>query len=196
MGLRAAQIGGPAGGRGVFGRGLAAVWGLAMGLGLTIVPARAQTAPEYEVKAAVLFKLASFVSWPADSNRSPVCIGVIGIDPFGRYLEQGLQEQRGRGKEFRVERFRTVEQAGNCQVLFISSSEKKRVHKILDALRDKPVLTVADMVDFCQDGGIVNLQVEGSTVRLGINVEAGRQRGLQFSYKLLRLSQIVFGAPL
>jgi hypothetical protein len=153
----------------------------------------AQTAPEYEIKAAVLYKLASFVSWPADSDNAPICIGVIGKDPFGRFLDQGTQSQTINGREVHVQRFQSVAEVGHCQILFISASEGRRLRETLGRLEGRPILTVGDTAGFCESGGIVNLKVTDSGLRLEINVEAGQRTGLQFSYKLLRLAKIVQG---
>jgi hypothetical protein len=51
----------------------------------------AQTATEYQVKAAFLFNFTHFVEWPAQgfpSAQSPMVIGILGKDPFGRILQQ------------------------------------------------------------------------------------------------------------
>jgi hypothetical protein len=153
----------------------------------------AQTAPEYEIKAAVLYKLASFVSWPADRDSEAFCIGVIGRDPFGPFLNQGAQGRTINGREVHVRRFQSVSEVGHCHILFVSASEGRRLRETLGQLRGKPILTVGDMADFCESGGIINLKVTDSGLRLEINVEAGQRTGLQFSYKLLRLAKIVQG---
>jgi hypothetical protein len=165
-----------------------------MGVSLTGSRAGAQTAPEYEIKAAVLYKFARFVSWPADSDNTPICIGVIGKDPFGRFLDQGVQGQTINGRAVHIRRFQYVSEVGHCQILFISSSEERRLREILGQLRGKPILTVGDVPGFCESGGVINLKVIESCIHLEINVEAGQQTGLQFSYKLLRLAKIVQGS--
>jgi hypothetical protein len=165
-----------------------------MGVSMTGSKVVAQTAPEYEIKAAVLYKLASFVSWPADRDSEAICIGVIGKDPFGRFLDQGAQGRTINGREVHVERFQSVSEVGHCQILFISASEGRRLRETLAPLRGKPILTVGDVAGFCESGGIINLKVTDSGLRLEINVEAGQQTGLQFSYKLLRLAKIVQGS--
>src|SRR5580700_4776305 len=48
---------------------------------------RAQAANEYEVKVAFLYKFASFVEWPPEAANEPLCIAVVGQDPFGPALD-------------------------------------------------------------------------------------------------------------
>jgi len=164
-----------------------------MGVVLTPVRAGAQSASEYEIKAAFLSKFASFVQWPAEMDDGPICIGIIGADPFGRFLDQGVQGQKINGREFQVRRFQSVAQVNRCQILFISSSEKGKLREILSQLQGKPILTVGDMHGFCESGGVINLKMSDSGIRLEINTEAGEKGGLRFSYKLLRLAKITQG---
>ncbi len=61
------------------------------------VAAQAQTATEYQVKAAFLFNFAKFVEWPADAFRSddaPLQICVLGQDPFDPDLSRRLKRRR------------------------------------------------------------------------------------------------------
>jgi hypothetical protein len=52
-------------------------------------------APEYQVKAAMLYKFALFVEWPAKAfatETSPFVACVVGQDPFGKWLQHELGE--------------------------------------------------------------------------------------------------------
>src|SRR5687767_4978311 len=57
--------------------------------GSTTLPQHKES-PEYQVKAVFLYNIVQFVEWPNDSvpnETSPIIIGVLGIDPFGSYLD-------------------------------------------------------------------------------------------------------------
>jgi hypothetical protein len=158
------------------------------------VPLSAQVFNEYEVKAAILYKFAGFVEWPHWPADAPFCIGVLGHDPFGPALDRAIQGKSIDGRPFVVRRFKSGEGTGNCQVVFISSSEKKVLGGILDRLRREPVLTVGDMPGFCKDGGIINLELEDNHVHFQINPEAAELARLVVSSQLFRLAGIVHGA--
>jgi YfiR/HmsC-like len=160
----------------------------------------AQSASEYEIKAAFLYKFASFVQWPAPApgtppaGTGPICIGVLGADRFGPSLDQVVRGKLVSGRGFTVGRFQSPNQALHCDIVFISSSEQSRMSEILLTLRGKPVLTVSEVPGFCEKGGLVNLKVVDSAVRFEINVTASEHAGLHFSSKLLNLAKIVAGA--
>jgi YfiR/HmsC-like len=156
----------------------------------------AQTASEYEVKAAFLYNFTKFVEWPEtafpdDSFR--VC--VLGDDPFGKSLK-ALTGQEVAGRKLQVLSFREdIAKTEECHVLFISRSERERLAEILSGVRNSPVLTVADSRGFLDGGGVINFVLEGSKVRFEINQEAAERTGIKISSKLLRLATRVKGGP-
>jgi hypothetical protein len=164
--------------------------------GLCSAPVRADsTAPtEYEVKAAFIYNFAKYVRWPEASTsetRKPFVIGVIGRDPFGQALDDAVRGQSLEGRAVVVRRLSKVEEVADCDILFISSSEKNNLQRIFQALREAPVLTIGDMDRFAERGGIINLTTEEKRVRFEINVEAAERAGLKPGSQLLRLARIV-----
>jgi hypothetical protein len=75
--------------------------------------------------------------------------------------------------------------------LFISRSEEWRLEVILKDLESLPILTVSDIPDFCQRGGMITLDVINQRVRFSINPQTAAQAQLKLSSKLLELAQIV-----
>jgi hypothetical protein len=155
--------------------------------------ARGEPAPEYVVKAAFLFNFAKFVEWPADAfsgPTSPIVICVLGEDPFGDALGS-LKGKTANGRPILIRSAATLGELERCHLLFVSSSEKANLPKILQATKDWNVLTVGDVDGFARDGGTINLVKEESRVGIEINLEAAQRTRLQISSKLLGLAKIV-----
>ena len=169
--------------------------GLAL-LSLTInAAAQAQrtTFDEREVKAVFLLNFVQFVEWPAAafaSPESPIVIGVLGDDPFGRLLDEVVIGEIVRGRRITVARFRSVEEIKTCHVLFVSPSEAPMYEQILTALRMQPTLTVGETARFTARG-MIRFLTEGSRILLEVNVEAAKSAGLIISSNLLRAARIV-----
>lgn len=145
--------------------------------------------PEYEVKAAMLYNFALFVEWPKEASAgSFLTVGVLGDDPFGESLESTFRGKTVQGREIRVRRFAKLEELQPCEILFIAQSERKRMPEILGALGRTSVLTVGDMKEFTELGGMFGFRIEQKQVRFEINLEAAQRAGLKVSYKLLRLA--------
>lgn len=156
--------------------------------------ARAQTSEEYRVKAAFLYNFAKFVDWPPQVFKSPtdpIVIGVLGKNPFGDALAAVTAGKTLGSRPFQVHAVSDTRQAAACQILFVASSERKRLAALLGQIGGPGVLTVGDTDDFASEGGIVNFKIENGSVRFQINLEAARRQQLRISAKLLSLAEIV-----
>jgi uncharacterized protein DUF4154 len=180
--------------RGTLARGL---WSMVAGLAIIGArPTAAQTvqASASEVQAVFLFNFAQFVDWPVEAfsdPRAPLVIGILGKDPFGSFLDETVRDEKVRGRTFRIDRYRRVEEVKDCHILFISRSETKRLDSILAALKDRPILTVSNGDDLDRTGGIIRFMLDKSKIRLSVDLEAAQAARLTFSSKLLRSAAIV-----
>ena len=152
------------------------------------------TSKEYQIKAAFLFNFMQFVEWPPTVFKNaddPFRIGVLGQDPFNAALEDTVQGETISNHKIIVEHAMQVDDLKNCELIFISKSEKKHVPEILSALDDKPILTVSEIEGFAERGGGINFYLEGNKVRFEVNPDAARHDGLKVSSQLLSLGKII-----
>lgn len=148
---------------------------------------------EYLIKAAILFNFAKFASWPETTfgyPGAPLRICVLGDDPFGPALDS-LHGKQVRNRPLATARIGTLEEAPQCHILFVSSSEEANLPAILDYVGKLPILTVADIGRFANTGGIIALKEVNNRSRIEINLDAAEQAGLKLSSKLLRLADTV-----
>lgn len=147
------------------------------------------TVKDYDLKAVFLFNFAQFVDWPPEAftnGESPIVIGILGEDPFGKSLDQVVRGEKVRDRKLVVRRFSRVEDIGACHILFISRSESERIVPILANLKGKPVLTVGEFEGFATSGGMVRFLIDQNKIRLRINKDAVNAAGLTMSSKLLK----------
>ncbi len=158
--------------------------------------ARAQdgTPSEYQVKAAFLYNFAKFVEWPdgdfADAG-APLVIGILGEDPFGDAIDEVIKGKMVNGRPLVIRRLKQTQSLGTCHILFISSSEKKRLGQIVEDLRMASVLTVGEAEAFVQAGGIVGFVMEDGRVRFEINADGAERAQLRVSSKLMALAKVI-----
>jgi hypothetical protein len=149
---------------------------------------------DYEVKAAYLYNFSRFVEWPANAKQaqdSSFNICVLGQDPFGPALNATLADESIAGKSVVAKQIPTPQDAVNCRVLFISSSEDSRLKQILTTVSDTSVLTVSDLPQFTRRGGMIQFIVEGSRVRFEVNLATAERAGLTLSSELLKVATTV-----
>jgi hypothetical protein len=151
---------------------------------------------EYQVKAVFLFNFAQFVDWPATAfprPDAPFVIGILGQDPFGSQLDEVVRGETVNNRPLVVERYRSVADISNCNILYIGSNESGHLDEILTALKGRSILTVGDANPAGQRGVMIQLVNENSRIRLRIDVAAAKAGNLTISSKLLRPAEIVGG---
>ena len=179
-----------------FARRIVALFTVLASLGLA-APGKAsaqEARATYQVKAALLFNLLKFVEWPGDAPADPHAkwvIGFVGDSPINVQMAYLFEGRKVLGRDLEVKRFQAADNLRNCNILFISASERKRLPSIFEALRGSSVLTVADMDHFVDSGGMVQFVVEEDRVRLTIDASATSHARLKISSKLLSLARVV-----
>lgn len=150
---------------------------------------------EYEVKAVFLYDFLKFVEWPDDQDTHAgriVNICILGEDPFGNAFDF-IQDETIGNRKLVVKRVRTHHHIDDCQVLFISSSEKEDINHILRTVKGSNILTVGDTEGFAQKGVMINFYIEQNKVRFEINLHSLRSSGLNVSSKVMHLARIIQG---
>jgi hypothetical protein len=149
---------------------------------------------EYKLKAAMLYNLTQFVEWPnsAYPNRhAPISLCILGQDPFANSLASTIPDEKVKSGAILIRHLQSETEFPGCQILYISSSERKITAHIFSTLSGSYVLTVGEMAQFAAHGGMIQFSLEDQHVRFDINLNAASRAGLRISSKLLALAQIV-----
>ena len=163
---------------------------------VAVPPFRAQAPTEYQLKAAYIFNFLKFVEWPEDVTpdaHGKWVVGYVGDSPVGEELTRLLEGKEVFGRGLLAKRLQPSDSLQSCNILFIGPSEKKKLPSILTALHNSSVLTVADMDDFVGSGGMIQLFVEDTRVRMAVDASATTRARLKISSKMLLLARVVGG---
>ena len=155
---------------------------------------RAATATEEQLKAVFLFNFSHFVAWPAETFSSPTepfVIGVLGSEALASQLDAAVQGEQVGMRPLQVRRFASIEELGDCRILFIGQSQAQRLDSILQRIADRGTLTVSDLDESSRRGVMIQFAKENNRIRLLVNVESARMAGLTISSNLLRPASIV-----
>ena len=147
---------------------------------------------EYEVKAAFLVNFFKFVEWPsrARDGSAGYMLCIYGSDPFGQYAK-ALDGSKVRGKVLEVKKVSSTRSLKGCNMLFVSSSERRRLNSVLDTVWRADLLTVGDTDGYAQSGIMVNFFIEEKKVRFEVNMDAIKRANINVSSQLLKLGRIV-----
>jgi len=162
---------------------------LASGLPLRVLA----NSREAEVKAAYVYKLASFVRWPPTafaSAATPTTLCVSGRRDVLADLTQMVKGQRADDRALVVVAVPPGSKtAPGCQALYLGEGGRS-AGQLIQSLGSAPVLTISDR-GAGSEGGVIELVDHGDTVRLVIHRAEASRRGLTLSSKLLSVAEAV-----
>jgi hypothetical protein len=169
------------------------LWLAGLLLLLSQVTAPAQESA-HQLKAEMIYNFLLFVDWPEQTfpeETSPISICLLGKDPLGEVLPRELGDRRVNDQPLKFQEVGSGEQASKCHLLIISRSQAQQLEEILALLKNKPVLTVSDIKDFCIRGGMIELAGEENKVEFDLNTALIEEAGLNMDSGLKRLARVV-----
>ena len=153
---------------------------------LAAATARADGLPEYRLKAAFVYNFMAFAEWPSETGAT-LNLCIQGDDPFGKEID-ALQGKAIGHRAIALHRKTGSESLKHCQAVFVALSAMDGLPRLLDSVRGRPVLTLADSAGAMRRGVMINMELVQGKVSFEANLAAARASGLNLSSKLLRLA--------
>jgi hypothetical protein len=147
-----------------------------------------------KIRSAFLLNFARFVDWPPASFSS-------GNTPFTLcasekllpgVLETTIRGETVNGRTIELRRVSDVGEIKGCHLLYISGAHTP---VLLRSAAAANALTVGETPDFLKQGGTIRFVEVANRVRFEISLNAADRAQLRVSSRLLRLADIVQGAP-
>jgi hypothetical protein len=145
---------------------------------------------EYSVKAAFVFNLANFTTWPSSAlpDATPLRVCVAQPDPFGGAVNQVFRNEQVAGHHVVVTSIRSPDEVHGCNLLFIGSGADSS-GALLKTAAGMPILTIGETPGFEQRGGVITFVIDQGRVRFDVNREAAEHAGIQLSSKILQVAR-------
>lgn len=148
---------------------------------------------EYRIKAAFLYNLTKFITWPDEKTwaaNAPIAVCIYGFNPFDTYIRK-LEQRTAKGRAIALRYPSQPDQLKECQAVFVSqyNTQKPDLQKIRAEL--PALLTVGDDHDFIANQGMIGLVAAGNNVQLNIHLTRAREAGFSVSADLLEIAHKV-----
>lgn len=144
---------------------------------------------ERAVRAAYVYHLTQYVSWP--NTRSDLTICSFGEKKKILTLQQVLNNKSSDNRKLHVVPNPAEHELQHCDILYIADSSLSHVRSILDKARSQGILSVGEDDAFMHEGGMVGLVRSGDQIVIKVNLNEARAGGLHISSRLLDLAVIV-----
>lgn len=148
--------------------------------------------PPEEVQAKILFTMPKYIEWPIGSGvedtSKPFTISVIGDNPFQGFLDL-YGQKKVKNKQVRIQYIKKAEEIGATNLLFISDIGRSEFQKVINYVKDKPILTMESTEGYIKRGTQIHLYAD-RTFSMDVNEMALRQAGLVLSQELTTNTKI------
>lgn len=149
---------------------------------------------EHRVKAAFLYRFASYVKWPPTAFArpdTPFTIAVMGAEGVAAELEQTVLGRTVGDRVVAVKRIKPGDSLSGVHMLFVGKAEAARLAQLVQAAQTRSILTVTESEEALRQGSVINFIVAEQRVRFAISLDSAEKSGLKLSSRLLAVAQQV-----
>jgi hypothetical protein len=146
---------------------------------------------ESTVKAAYVYRFLDYVSWPAQSFRTPddpIVIGIVQDPVIVAEVTRLTQERTVQSRRLSVLEVRDERDLPSVHVLYVPNVKSPRASRLIESARHHPILIVTDSADGLDRGGMINFVTIGDRVQFEVSLEAAQRAGLAISARLLAVA--------
>ncbi len=141
------------------------------------------------VKAAYLFRFASYVEWPdRRAGEEPFVFGVHGADDVAVHLERLTAGMKLRGRPAQVRRITNAGDLKDVQILYVGPRVFRGSRSLREAVAARPILLVTDHRDGLAEGAAVNFIEVNRNLRFEISLDVADRSGLRIDSALLAVA--------
>jgi hypothetical protein len=148
--------------------------------------AEEQLITENQAKAAFVFNVIRYVSWPPPVSDT-LQIGILGKGLLPSEW-MSISGKTANGKKLHIFKSNDLEEMFDCQIIYIEETSPRKLSRILLSLRNYPILTIGDSPGFISSGGSMNVFLRNNHISFSINLTEARAAGLDISSNLLKLA--------
>lgn len=155
----------------------------------------AQSAREYEVKAAFVSSVMKFVQWPESaplSSQKQVRIAVLGSGA-GAVVAASLQGATLKGLPIVVHSYDRASDLQACHVLYVAAEAEKELAAALRAVEGRAVLTITEVDAEAPPASVINIVVIDTKLAFQVNLDVADKSGIRLGANLLSLAKRVTG---
>lgn len=154
----------------------------------------AQSYSEAEIKAAFVCNFAKFSQWPSTkfkTDTSSIIIGLVGEEPFGEIIYKIAKSAQVNDRKILVKKIENLSQLSEIHLLYIGKVDAATLTNFLGLSPKNSVLTISELKNFCQMGGIINFSKDKAKYGFEINDKIAQKSKITISAKLLKLATVI-----
>lgn len=142
-------------------------------------------------QGALLYYFSKFIQWPESSAGDVFVIGVYGDVDVYNSVSKAMEGKLIEGKQVLIKRFSSINQIGDCEVLYLTPNKSSSFYRIEDVLKSKNTLLITQKEGLGARGGHINLTVVDGRMKFELNKSQISKAGLKVSSTLIKQAIIL-----
>jgi hypothetical protein len=155
-----------------------------------ILPATNINAQQEKYLAAFMYQFTNYITWPNTSGE--FIIGVIGTTPVTENLQKLAGEKKVGTSSIVIKVWASVEDIGQCKILFIPESQKGNLASVKSKVEGKSVLIITESPGLVKNGAGISFIKQEGKIKFDLNKSGLMKLGLVVSDGLSRLALNVY----
>lgn len=154
-------------------------------------------APEAAVKAAFLYKFATYVEWPPaafTTPESPFVFGVMGSEDVAAELDKIAPGHVIHNHPTIVRRFKEGDPIAGVHLLFVGRAQPNG-RAAVRAAQQQGTLCVTEAERGLETGSAINFVIADDRVGFEVSLDAAERSGLRISSRMLNVARRVVNRP-
>lgn len=148
------------------------------------------------VKAAFLYRFASYIEWPTETDAGEsFVVAVSGADGVADQLEKLLPGITVRGRPAALKRVARPSDLDGVHILYIGPDALRRTRALREAAGKLPILIVTEDAAGFDAGAVINFIEQNRNVRFEVSLAAADRARLRIDSALLAVAARVERRP-
>jgi hypothetical protein len=148
------------------------------------------------VKAAYLFRFASYVEWPGAARAGErFVIGIAGAEDVAVHLQRLTSGMAVDGRPVAVRRVSRLADIDGLHIFYVGSEVFSRTRLLRSRAAALPILLVTDHEHGLEGGGVINFLELDRNLKFEISLNAADRSGLKINSALLSVAARVERRP-
>lgn len=148
-------------------------------------------AQKYNYYQIFMYNFTRYIQWPSADQNASFVIGVLGNSEIVQELQNMAQIKKVNGHSISIAVYNSVDEIGNCQMLFIPEGKSKSMEDVLAKIGSQSTLIITEKPGLGAEGSGINFIVQDGKLRFELNKTATDRANLKVSGELSKLAILI-----
>jgi hypothetical protein len=150
-------------------------------------------AQKEKYQSLFIYNFTKYIKWPDSYNSGKFVIGVIGKSNILESLNAMASSKKKTVNDavIEVKIYGSVDEIGNCNILFVTENVVDILGQIENQTADKPILIITETPGMATKGSVINFVENNGKIKFELNQSKASSLGLVVSGSLASLAILI-----